>query len=59
MFAQILRAAIRWEWINKNVAGLVPNPTHKVAEVGWFEDWGAVYSFAEHLGALDRMVRPS
>jgi hypothetical protein len=36
---QVLAAAVRWRWIDHNVATDVPNPMHARAEFDPFESW--------------------
>jgi integrase len=43
-------AAVRWEWIERNVAADVPNPTHARMEFIPFHTWEEVEAAATELG---------
>jgi hypothetical protein len=47
---QVLRAAVRWRWIEHNVASDVTNPQHPRAEFNPFEAWEEVEAVAVELG---------
>jgi integrase len=47
---QVLAAAVRWQWINRNVATDVPNPIHACVEFDPFESWEEVDALAHELG---------
>ena len=47
---QALGAAVKWQWIERNVALDVPNPTHARAEFVPFETWEEVEALAVELG---------
>jgi integrase len=47
---QVLAAAVRWQWINRNVATDVPNPMHARLEFNPFESWEEVDALARELG---------
>lgn len=47
---QVLRAAVRWRWIEHNVASDVTNPEHARAEFTPFESWEEVEAVAVELG---------
>ncbi len=47
---QVLAAAVRWRWIDHNVATDVPNPMHARAEFDPFESWEEVMALARELG---------
>jgi integrase len=47
---QALGAAVKWQWIERNVAANVPNPTHARAEFVPFETWEEVEALAHELG---------
>lgn len=50
VFRQILGAALKWGWIDRNAATLVPNPQPRRAEIDHFESWAAVELVAAELG---------
>jgi integrase len=47
---QALGAAVKWRWIERNVAADVPNPTHARVEFRPFESWAEVDALAVELG---------
>ena len=47
---QVLAAAVRWQWIDRNVAADVPNPLHARTEFETFGSWGEVDGLARELG---------
>jgi integrase len=47
---QALGAAVKWQWIERNVAADVPNPTHARVEFQPFETWDEVEALAVELG---------
>ena len=47
---QVLAAAVRWQWIDRNVATDVANPMHVRAEFDPFESWDEVDALARELG---------
>jgi integrase len=47
---QVLRAAVRWRWIEHNVAGDITNPQHARAEFTPFANWEEVDGLAVELG---------
>jgi integrase len=51
VFRQILGAALKWGWIERNAATLVPNPQPRRAEVEHFDSWAMVGMVAAELGA--------
>jgi integrase len=53
---QVLAAAVRWRWIDHNVATDVPNPMHARAEFDPFEPWEEVRALARELGPYGPLV---
>jgi integrase len=53
---QVLAAAVRWRWIDHNVATDVPNPMHARAEFDPFESWEEVGALADELGPYGPLV---
>jgi integrase len=53
---QVLAAAVRWRWIDHNVATDVPNPMHARAEFDPFESWEEVRALADELGPYGPLV---
>jgi integrase len=47
---QVLAAAVRWRWIERNVATKVKNPLHARAEFTPFDTWDEVDALACELG---------
>jgi integrase len=47
---QVLAAAVRWQWIDRNVATNVPNPLHARTEFETFGSWEEVDALARELG---------
>ena len=47
---QVLAAAVRWQWIDRNVATDVPNPLHARTEFETFGSWEEVDALAHELG---------
>jgi len=47
---QVLAAAVRWQWIDRNVATDLPNPMHARMEFAPFESWEEVDALAHELG---------
>lgn len=47
---QVLGAAVRWRWIERNAAADVPNSLHARAEFHPFESWDEVEAVAAELG---------
>jgi integrase len=47
---QVLAAAVRWRWIERNVAVEVKNPLHARAEFTPFDTWEEVDAVARELG---------
>ncbi len=47
---QVLAAAVRWRWIDRNVAVDVKNPGHPRTEFTPFDTWADVELLAEELG---------
>jgi integrase len=47
---QVLAAAVRWQWIDRNVATDVANPLHARTEFDPFESWEEVDALARELG---------
>jgi integrase len=47
---QVLAAAVRWRWIERNVAVEVKNPLHPRTEFTPFESWDEVDALARELG---------
>jgi integrase len=50
---QVLQAAVRWKWIEENVATLIKNPEPRPGEIHPFESWEEVDAIAAELGATD------
>lgn len=50
VFRQVLGAAVKWGWIERNAATLVPNPQPRRAEVAYFDSWDEVRLVATELG---------
>jgi integrase len=50
VFRQILGQAVKWGWIERNPATLVPNPQPRKAEVAFFATWPEVEAVALELG---------
>jgi integrase len=50
---QILQAAVRWRWIEENVALLVRNPEPRAGEIHPFDSWAEVDAIAAELGETD------
>ena len=46
----MLAAAVKWQWIDRNVATDVSNPLHERAEFQPFESWEEVDALARELG---------
>jgi len=53
---QVLAAAMRWRWIDHNVATYVPNPMHARAEFDPFDSWEEVRALARELGPYGPLV---
>ena len=53
---QVLAAAVRWRWIDHNVATDVPNPMHARAEFDPFGSWAEVMALAHELGPYGPFV---
>jgi integrase len=49
---QVLGVAVRWQWIDRNVAADVPNPRHAREEFTPFESWEEVDALARELGSF-------
>jgi integrase len=47
---QVLAAAVRWQWIDRNVATDVPNPLHARTEFETFGSWEEVDALSRELG---------
>jgi integrase len=47
---QVLGAAVRWRWIEHNVAVDIKNPAHARAEFAPFESWDEIDAVADELG---------
>ena len=47
---QVLTAAVKWQWIERNVATDVSNPLHARAEFQTFGSWEEVEALARELG---------
>jgi integrase len=50
---QVLQAAVRWKWIDENVATLVKNPEPRGGEIDPFDSWAEVDALAAELGPTD------
>jgi integrase len=53
---QVLAAAVRWQWIDRNPAVDVPNPQHARPEFAPFESWDDVDALARELGPFGPLV---
>jgi integrase len=51
---QVLQAAVRWKWVEENVAGLVKNPAPKPGEIDPFESWEEIEAIAAELDDVSR-----
>jgi integrase len=50
---QVLQAAVRWKWIEENVATLVKNPERRAGEIHPFDSWEEIDAIAAELGDTD------
>ncbi len=50
---QVLQAAVRWKWIEENVATLVKNPEPRAGEIHPFDSWEEIDAIAAELGDTD------
>jgi integrase len=48
---QVLQAAVRWKWIEDNVAAQVKNPSPRMGEIDPFETWEEIDAIAAELDA--------
>jgi integrase len=53
---QVLAAAVRWQWLERNVATDVSNPLHDRAEFTPFHSWQEVEAVAMELGPFGPLV---
>jgi integrase len=53
---QVLGAAVRWRWIEHNVATDIKNPVHSREEFTPFESWEEVETLAHELGPFGPLV---
>ena len=53
---QVLSAAVRWRWIEHNVAGEIKNPVHAREEFTPFESWEEVDALACELGPFGALA---
>jgi hypothetical protein len=53
---QVLAAAVRWRWIDHNVATDVPNPMHARTEFDPFESWEEIQALAHELGPYGPLI---
>ncbi|HEY6887421.1 MAG TPA: site-specific integrase [Solirubrobacter sp.] len=53
---QVLAAAVRWQWIDRNVAKDVKNPGHEKSEFTPFDTWDDVELVADELGPFGPLV---
>lgn len=53
---QVLAAAVRWQWIDRNVATDVANPMHARMEFDAFESWEEVDALAHELGPFGALA---
>jgi integrase len=53
---QVLAAAVRWQWIDRNVAVDVKNPGHPRTEFTPFDCWDEVEGVADELGQYGPLV---
>jgi hypothetical protein len=53
---QVLAAAVKWQWIERNVATDVANPLHERAEFRPFDSWEEVEAVAHELGPFGPLV---
>ncbi len=49
----MLQAAVRWKWIEENVATLVKNPEPRAGEIHPFDSWEEIDAIAAELGGTD------
>jgi hypothetical protein len=52
----VLAAAVRWRWIEHNVAADVRNPEHARQEFVPFDSWQEVDAIAHELGPFGPLV---
>ncbi len=50
---QVLQAAVRWKWIEENVALLVKNPEPRAGEIHPFDSWEEIDAVAAELNDTD------
>jgi integrase len=50
---QVLQAAVRWKWLDENVATLVVNPEPHSGEIHPFESWDEIDAVVAELGDTD------
>jgi integrase len=53
---QVLEAAVRWKWIDENVAALVKNPAPKLAEIDPFISWEEIDAIAAELAGVEGVL---
>ena len=49
---QVLAAAVRWKWIEENVAALVKNPQPRSPEIDPFESWAEIEAIVAELDGI-------
>jgi integrase len=50
---QVLAAAVRWKWLEENVATLIKNPEPRAGEIHPFDSWEEIDAIAAELGPTD------
>ena len=53
---QVLEAAVRWKWIEENVAAQVKNSAPKLGEIDPFERWEEIEAIAAELNAVQGVL---
>jgi integrase len=53
---QVLEAAVRWKWIEENVAALVKNPAPRLGEIDPFTSWDEIDAIAGELAGIEGVL---